>query len=47
VRRGHALDWPRFSHGRYAGEQRLAMAEKQGVWRGSFQNPWEWRALAR
>lgn len=47
VRRGHALDWPRFSNGRYASEQRLASAEKRGVWRGSFQNPWEWRALTR
>lgn len=44
VRNGHALDWPRFSNGRYAGDQRAAQRERRGLWRGSFQPPWEWRA---
>lgn len=29
VRQGHALDWPRYSKGRYAGEQRTAQQERR------------------
>ncbi|MFN3890230.1 MAG: thermonuclease family protein [Beijerinckiaceae bacterium] len=44
VRNGLALDWPRFSNGRYRAEQDSAQRARLGMWRGSFQAPWEWRA---
>ncbi len=44
VEHGHALDWPRYSHGAYALQQVKAEAAKLGVWAGPFQAPWEWRA---
>jgi endonuclease YncB( thermonuclease family) len=43
VRSGHALDWPRYSKGAYAAEQREAQAARAGVWKGRFEEPWEWR----
>lgn len=47
VRNGHALDWPQYSKGRYADEQRAARAARSGVWQGRFVEPWEWREGAR
>ncbi|MER8638684.1 excalibur calcium-binding domain-containing protein [Mesorhizobium sp. M1365] len=44
VEHGQALDWPRYSHGAYAGQQAQAKAAKVGLWAGTFQAPWEWRA---
>ncbi|WP_246675559.1 thermonuclease family protein [Mesorhizobium sp. B2-6-4] len=44
VEHGQALDWPKYSHGAYAGQQAKAEAAKLGLWIGSFQAPWEWRA---
>ena len=44
VRNGHALDWPRYSRGRYREEQRLADQEGVGIWQGQFIEPWEWRS---
>lgn len=44
VRNGHALDWPRYSNGAYAVDQAAAQAGRLGMWAGSFQPPWEWRA---
>lgn len=43
VRNGHALDWPRYSKGRYSAEQQNARARKVGIWQGQFIEPWEWR----
>jgi endonuclease YncB( thermonuclease family) len=43
VRRGYALDWPRYSDGYYASAQAKARAAKSGMWIGSFEQPWEWR----
>lgn len=43
VRNGHALDWPRYSKGAYAGVQSAAEAERIGIWQGSFDLPWDWR----
>jgi endonuclease YncB( thermonuclease family) len=44
VGNGLALDWPKYSHGAYAGHQAKAEAAKVGLWVGKFQLPWEWRA---
>lgn len=44
VRNGHALDWPRYSQGRYRREQHLADQEGVGIWQGQFIEPWEWRS---
>jgi len=47
VRSGWALDWPRYSGGAYAAQQRAAQEEGTGLWAGTFQLPWEWRAARR
>src|SRR6185437_3153724 len=47
VENGHALDWPRYSNGAYAAHQRTAQQVRQGIWAGTFQAPWEWRAAQR
>ncbi|WP_376702518.1 thermonuclease family protein [Mesorhizobium sp. ISC25] len=44
VEHGQALDWPRYSHGAYAGQQAKAEAAKLGLWSGTVQAPWDWRA---
>ncbi|WP_196813686.1 thermonuclease family protein [Mesorhizobium sp. L2C066B000] len=44
VEQGQALDWPRYSQGAYARQQATAKAAKVGLWAGTFQVPWEWRA---
>ncbi|WP_207482088.1 thermonuclease family protein [Arenibaculum pallidiluteum] len=41
VRAGWALDDGRYSNGRYALPQRLAEDERQGLWAGEFDRPWE------
>jgi endonuclease YncB( thermonuclease family) len=43
VRRGWAIDWPRYSNGAYSREQEAAKLEKLGIWSGRFQMPWDWR----
>ena len=47
VNTGHALDWPRYSNGRYAADQADARASKRGLWRGAFTEPWAWRESQR
>ncbi|MES0049273.1 thermonuclease family protein [Mesorhizobium sp. M0053] len=44
VEHGQALDWPKYSGGAYAAQQAKAKASKVGLWVGSFQAPWDWRA---
>lgn len=44
VEHGEALDWPKYSHGEYAPQQSKASAARVGLWVGSFQAPWDWRA---
>lgn len=44
VAHGLALDWERYSGGAYAKLQQKARSQKSGMWSGTFENPWEWRA---
>ena len=44
VENGHALDWPRYSRGAYSVQQETARDLKRGLWAGTFEEPWEWRA---
>jgi endonuclease YncB( thermonuclease family) len=42
VRNGWALSFTRYSHD-YDVEERVARAEKAGLWSGAFIAPWDWR----
>lgn len=44
VRSGHALDWPKYSGGRYASDQVTAKEARAGMWIGTFMSPCEARA---
>ncbi|WP_313592074.1 thermonuclease family protein [Agrobacterium cavarae] len=39
VRNGHAIDWPKYSNGRYAEDQAEAQAARLGIWGGKFEMP--------
>ena len=43
VRRGWAVDFTRYSAGRYQPEEQQARREGLGMWAGRFEMPWEWR----
>ncbi|WP_097109379.1 thermonuclease family protein [Hoeflea halophila] len=43
VSQGHAIDWPKYSKGRYAGDQAQARSAKRGIWAGKF----EWPCIVR
>ena len=47
VSSGHALDWPQYSRGAYASQQKGARTTHAGIWAGTFMPPWEWRAANR
>jgi endonuclease YncB( thermonuclease family) len=47
VSSGFALDWPKYSDGRYNLFQEQARKHRRGMWRGEFLAPWEWRAQNR
>nr|WP_249145995.1 thermonuclease family protein [Bradyrhizobium diazoefficiens] len=47
VSNGLALDWPRYSHRRYAAVQEEARVHERGVWSGSFVQPWRYRQCMR
>ncbi len=47
VANGHALDWPQYSKGQYAEEQRGAEKAGRGLWAGSFVEPWRYRPCIR
>jgi endonuclease YncB( thermonuclease family) len=47
VRKGLALDWPQYSKGRYDGAQRDAEHAGRGIWKGSYVEPWLYRACIR
>jgi endonuclease YncB( thermonuclease family) len=43
VHQGQALDWPQYSHYRYAGDEAMARIAGRGLWQGAFLEPWEAR----
>ncbi|MET4418304.1 endonuclease YncB(thermonuclease family) [Bradyrhizobium sp. RT3a] len=47
VRNGLALDWPRYSSGKYGSAQRDAEGAGRGMWAGSFVEPWLYRVCIR
>ena len=47
VRNGHALDWPKYSKGRYSSVQSEANNAERGIWAGSFVEPWRYRACIK
>jgi endonuclease YncB( thermonuclease family) len=47
VHNGLALDWPHFSKGRYEAAQRNAERAGRGIWKGSYVEPWRYRACIR
>jgi endonuclease YncB( thermonuclease family) len=47
VSNGLALDWPRFSKGKYEAAQRNAEHAGRGIWKGSYVEPWLYRACIR
>jgi|TARA_B110001452_G_scaffold203045_1_gene173071 endonuclease YncB( thermonuclease family) len=47
VRNGYALDWPRYSKGKFSKEQEFAKDNKLGIWAMKFEFPWVWRANNR
>jgi endonuclease YncB( thermonuclease family) len=47
VRNGFALDWRRYSKGKYGDAQRTAERNGRGIWAGSYVAPWLYRACVR
>jgi endonuclease YncB( thermonuclease family) len=47
VSHGYALDWSRYSHGKYGAAQKEAEQAGRGMWAGSFAEPWKYRACIR
>lgn len=43
VRSGNALDYRRYSKGRYRDAERAAQARRVGLWSGEFERPWDYR----
>lgn len=43
VSKGLAVEYRKYSGGRYRGEEDDAKAAKRGLWAGTFEWPWEWR----
>ena len=43
VRSGNALDYRRYSRGRYRDAERAAQARRVGMWSGEFDRPWDYR----
>lgn len=46
VANGFAVDWPKYSKGRYAAQQKRAKAAKIGIWAGEFELPCHFRGRA-
>ena len=43
VRRGYAVDFQRYSHGKYQDAEREAKEAQRGIWAGYFLRPDLWR----
>ena len=43
VRRGWAVDYAKYSGGRYRTEEQQARRERLGIWAKRFETPWEWQ----
>jgi lipoate-protein ligase B len=44
VLNGFALDYVKYSQGKYAREEARAKRNNMGLWSGEFIPPWQWRA---
>lgn len=47
VRNGLALDWSQYSKGKCSGDQQAAERSGRGIWKGSYVEPWLYRACIR
>lgn len=47
VSEGLAVEYKKFSHGRYRREEAEAKKARRGLWAGRFEWPWEWRKRNR
>jgi endonuclease YncB( thermonuclease family) len=47
VQGGLALDWPKYSKGRYGAAQKDAERAGRGMWAGSYVEPWLYRACVK
>jgi endonuclease YncB( thermonuclease family) len=47
VSQGLALDWPKYSKGKFASEEGSARAERRGLWQGQFTQPSRYRETRR
>ena len=47
VRNGYAFDWPQYSKGKFANDQKYAKMNKLGFWNMKFEYPWEWKEKIR
>jgi len=47
VQNGLALDWPKYSRGKYQASQHAAEQAGQGMWTGSYVEPWLYRTCIR
>ena len=47
VRNGYAFDWPFYSKGKFAKDQKYAKIKKLGFWNMKFEYPWKWREKIR
>jgi endonuclease YncB( thermonuclease family) len=47
VGNGLALDWPKYSRGKYDDVQREAERAGRGIWAGSYVEPWLYRACIK
>jgi len=43
VRAGWAVDYSRYSNGKYRAAELEARTERRGLWAGTFEEPWRWR----
>jgi endonuclease YncB( thermonuclease family) len=43
VTEGWALDYARYSGGRYGTEEAAARSSRRGLWSSRFERPWDWR----